>query len=72
MITEEYVNKLLIEILQENDKIPLTARGYEFLVDELKKKLPVLEYEILVQPIEELTLQERKDRQIPKITVKIK
>lgn len=71
MITKEEVTRLLFEIIEENEKIPYTQAGYNFLIDELTKKLAPVKYNIDIQPIEEMSVTDRAERKLPNITVSI-
>lgn len=74
MNEEQLLNKVLFEILSENEKIPYTEEGLEFIQSEILKKLEItpLEYEIEIQDISELSAEDRSERKLPNIQLIVK
>lgn len=69
MITEEELTAAMYKVLDEHEKIPYTQDGLDFLLTEVEKLIPKREVVITIQPIEELSTQDRAERKLPKITV---
>ena len=74
MNEEQLLNKLLFEILSENEKIPYTEEGFKFLESEIIKKLDIfpLSYNVDIQDISEISCEDRSQRNMPRITLTVK
>ncbi len=68
MITEEDLNAALRQVLKEHEKIPYTQDGLDFLLSEVEKLIPKREVVFSIQPIEEISAEDRAERKLPKIT----
>jgi len=71
MNPEEYLSSVLLEIIKEN-KIPLTERGLAFLQKEVTNRLIDKGYEINIQPVSELSGEDRRQRATPRIEIILK
>lgn len=69
MYTEDELSAALFQILKEHEKIPYTQDGLDFLLSEVEKLLPKREVVIQIESIEEMSVQDRAERKLPKITV---
>lgn len=71
MYTEQELTDALLKVVEQN-KIPYTQDGLEFLLEETIKILPkrevVLQIES-IESIEDMSVQDRAERKLPKITV---
>lgn len=68
MYTEEELNEAMFKVIEQN-KVPYTQEGLDFLLEETKKLLPKRELVISIQSIEELSSGDRFARKLPAITV---
>lgn len=68
MVAEEDLNSALRQVLNENEKIPYTQDGLDFLLSEVEKLIPKRELVITIQPLEEISAEDRAERKLPKIT----
>lgn len=71
---EQLLNKVLFEILSENEKIPYTEEGLKFLESEIIKKLDIfpISYSVDIQDISEISFEDRSQRNMPRITLTLK
>ena len=69
MYTEDELSAALFQVLKEHEKIPYTQDGLDFLLSEVEKLLPKREVVIQIESIEEMSVQDRAERKLPKITV---
>lgn len=69
MYTEDELNAALFQVLKEHEKIPYTQDGLDFLLSEVEKLIPKREVVFSIQAIEEMSIQDRAERKLPKITV---
>ena len=69
MYTQDELNVALFKVLKEHEKIPYTQDGLDFLLSEVEKVIPKREVVFSIQPIEEMSAQDRAERKPPKITV---
>lgn len=69
MYTEDELNSALHKVLNEHEKIPYTEEGLKFLLDEVEKIIPKKETIFSIQSIDDLSVQDRAERKLPKITV---
>lgn len=69
MYTEEEITAAMLRVLDEHEKIPYTQDGLDFLLNEVEKLIPKREVVFSIQPIEEISAQDRAERKLPKITV---
>lgn len=72
MYTEDELTAAMYKVLDENEKIPYTQEGLDFLLSEVEKLLPKRKVVVSIQPIEEMSVQDRAERKLPKITVTYK
>lgn len=69
MYTEDELNAALFQVLKEHEKIAYTQDGLDFLLTEVEKLIPKREVVFSIQPIEDMSVQDRAERKLPKITV---
>lgn len=69
MYTEDELNAVLFQVLKDHEKIPYTQNGLDLLLTEVEKIIPKREVVFSIQPIEEMSAQDRAERKSPKITV---
>lgn len=70
MYTEDQLNDAMLKVLEKHEKIPYTEDGLEFLLTETVKLLPrQLQPVFTIQTIEEMSVQDRAERKLPKIMV---
>lgn len=68
MYTEQELNDAVFKVVEQN-KIPYTQDGLEFLLEETIKILPKREVVLQIESIEDMSVQDRAERKLPKITV---
>jgi hypothetical protein len=71
MYTEQEINDVVFKIVEQN-KIPYTQDGLDFLLDEVEKALPKKEIVFSIESLDELSYEDRLSRKTPKITVSYK
>lgn len=71
MNTEQEVNKVIFEII-ENNKIAYTQEGIEKLLKLTYEKLGPVSYEIKIQPLTEISAEDIAQRRLPKIEIIVK
>lgn len=70
MITEQDIYSAIMKILKEYEKVSNTKNGLDFLLAEVQKLTPLGAYTISIQPLEELSDEDRLERKLPKIIVR--
>lgn len=68
MYTEDELNAAMFKVIEQN-KVPYTQEGLDFLLEETKKLLPKREVVFTIEALEDLSVQNREERKAPKITV---
>jgi hypothetical protein len=68
MYTEDELNAAMFKVIEQN-KVPYTQEGLDFLLEETKKLLPKREVVFTIESLEDLSVQNREERKAPKITV---
>jgi len=71
MITEEYINDIIFKLIKDN-KIPYTEEGMNWLVDRVVELIPETGYQLKVQSLSEMSVQDRQMRKTPKIEIILK
>ena len=71
MVTEEYINDIIFQLAKDN-KIPYTEDGMNWLVDKVVELIPETGYQLKVQPLSEMSVQDRQMRKTPKIEIIVK
>jgi hypothetical protein len=71
MYTEDELNVAMLKVIEQN-KVPYTQEGLNFLLEEAKKLLPKREVVFTIESLEDLSVQNREERKAPKITVSYK
>jgi len=69
MYTEEEIESALFQILTGTERIPYDETGLAYVLDELEKKLPTKKIVFKFQPIEEMSVEDRIERKLPKLHV---
>lgn len=69
MYTEEEINEAMFKVIEQN-KVPYTQDGLDFLLEETKKFLPKREMVFAIESLEDMSVQDRAERKLPKISVK--
>lgn len=69
MYTKDELTAALFQVLKEHEKIPYTQDGLDFLLSEAEKLIPKREVVIQIESIEEMSVQDRAERKLPKIIV---
>lgn len=69
-ISVEDVEKAFRKVLEDHEKIPYTLEGLDTLLTEVNKLLPKRDFIIDIQPIEDLSAQDRAERKLPEITIR--
>ena len=69
MYDEDELNSALRQVLNQNEKIPYTQDGLDFLLTEVEKLIPKREVVFSIQPLEEISVEDRAERKLPKITI---
>ena len=72
MYTEEEIESALFQILTARARIRYDESGLAYILDELEKKLPAKKIVFSFQPIEEMSVQDRIERKLPKLHVSYK
>ena len=65
MYTEEQVRDVVLQVLSAEVRIPYTQDGIDYLLKEVKKLLPDPKATITCQSIEDLSVTDRLERNIP-------
>jgi hypothetical protein len=68
MYTEQELNEAIFKVVEQN-KVPYTQDGIDFLLEETIKLLPKREVSFQIESIEELSVQDRLEGKLPKITM---
>lgn len=69
---KEELTAAMYKVLEGHEKIPYTQDGLDFLLSETLKRIPKRELVFSIQPIEEMSAQDRLARKLPNITVSYK
>ena len=69
MYTEDELNAAMFQVLKEYEKIPYTQDGLDLLLTEVEKLIPKREVVFSIQSLEEISVEDRAERKLPKITV---
>lgn len=72
LITEEAVEKAILQVLSTHERIEYSREGFNYLLDEVKKLIPSPEVVISCQSIEEMAVTDRIERKAPKFYVSYK
>ena len=71
MVTEEYINEIIFKVVQDN-KIPYTEDGMNWLIDKVVELIPESGYQLKIQPLSEISEQDRQMRKAAKIEIIVK
>lgn len=69
MYTDDEIQSALFQILTSQDRIRYDDSGLAYILDELKKKLPPKKIVFSFEPIEDMSVQDRIERKLPKLHV---
>jgi hypothetical protein len=68
MYTEQELNEAMFKVVEQN-KVPYTQDGLDFLLEETIKLLPECGVTFQIESIEEMSVQDRAEGKLPKISV---